>query len=202
MVAYAFVLGAIAAFNPCGFALLPAYLGFFLNQGTLGRGPARIRRSLVVAATVGLAFTALFGVVAAVFSVGASVIVRSLSWVGLAVGIFLIVAGGVVRAGHLLSSSIPQRFATRIGKSAARSGVRGYAAFGLAYGVTSLMHTPLLSRARRHGSRRWWPQGSPRGIRAVRGGDGHGACRDHDRGRIHSPGIHPRPWGRSDTPGS
>ena len=29
----AFALGMIALINPCGFALLPAYLGFFLGQG-------------------------------------------------------------------------------------------------------------------------------------------------------------------------
>jgi cytochrome c biogenesis protein CcdA len=135
---YAFVLGAIAAFNPCGFALLPAYVGFFLNDGAPGHGAARIRRSIVVAATVGLAFTALFGVVAAVFSLGASVIVRSIPWVGLGTGALLVVAGGVVLAGRPLVSGLPQRFATRIGKGSSEPGVRGYAAFGLAYGAASL----------------------------------------------------------------
>jgi hypothetical protein len=29
---YAFALGAVAAFNPCGFALVPAYLGLYLRD--------------------------------------------------------------------------------------------------------------------------------------------------------------------------
>ena len=29
---YAFSLGVVAAFNPCGFALLPAYLGLYLYE--------------------------------------------------------------------------------------------------------------------------------------------------------------------------
>src|SRR5918994_3661209 len=33
---YAFLLGGVAAFNPCGFALLPAYLGHYLNDESDG----------------------------------------------------------------------------------------------------------------------------------------------------------------------
>src|SRR6266542_3600508 len=36
--AYAFALGAVAAFNPCGFAMLPAYLGLYLRDGVAGSG--------------------------------------------------------------------------------------------------------------------------------------------------------------------
>src|SRR5919204_5531712 len=45
--AYAFALGAVAAFNPCGFALLPAYLGLYLRDGGTGSavGP-RLSRSI------------------------------------------------------------------------------------------------------------------------------------------------------------
>src|SRR5919198_652735 len=69
--AYAFALGAVAAFNPCGFALLPAYLGLYLGEGGPGGGMGpRLSRSIVVAATVGATFTALFGAVGAVFEVG------------------------------------------------------------------------------------------------------------------------------------
>src|SRR3989454_7806579 len=47
--AYAFALGAVAAFNPCGFALLPAYLGLYLRDGVSGSGiGARLSRSIRV----------------------------------------------------------------------------------------------------------------------------------------------------------
>src|SRR5919204_226133 len=53
---YAFALGAVAAFNPCGFALVPAYLGLYLGEdvdrGGLG---ARLSRSITVAGVVGVA---------------------------------------------------------------------------------------------------------------------------------------------------
>src|SRR6266545_7930005 len=63
---YAFLLGVVAAFNPCGFALLPAYLAFYLNDETIGESlAARTRRSLTVSLAVAGAFTVLFGVIGA-----------------------------------------------------------------------------------------------------------------------------------------
>ena len=41
--AYAFLLGVVAAFNPCGFAVLPAYLGRpFSEAAQFGRHVARV----------------------------------------------------------------------------------------------------------------------------------------------------------------
>ncbi len=104
---YAFLLGVVAAFNPCGFALLPSYLGLYLNdQKTTDESlPA---------------------------------IVPSLPWAGLGVGVVLILAGGVILAGKPVGSTFPQQVAGRVGRHASRSGIRGYAAFGLAYGLASL----------------------------------------------------------------
>src|SRR2546428_4123069 len=137
--AYAFALGAVAAFNPCGFALLPAYLGLYLRDGVTGSGiGARLSRSVRVAVTVGATFTALFGAVGALFEMGSTFIVRSLPWVGLGIGVLLILIGGLALSGKHIASSVPQRVATRIGGRAGASGMRGYAAFGFAYGAASL----------------------------------------------------------------
>lgn len=136
---YAFALGAVAAFNPCGFALLPAYLGLYLRddltQTALG---ARVSRSVAVAVVVGASFTALFGAVGAVFSLGSSFIVRSLPWIGLGIGVVLVLIGGLVLSGRPVASSLPDRLAARVGRRAGAPDVRGYAAFGLAYGAASL----------------------------------------------------------------
>lgn len=136
---YAFLLGVVAAFNPCGFALLPAYLGLYLNDEKARDSLAtRARRSLVVSVAVAGAFTVLFGAIGAVFSIGSSFIVRTLPWIGLGVGVLLILAGGVFLAGGAVASSLPERMASKLGRSAGRSGIRGYAAFGLGYGLVSL----------------------------------------------------------------
>ena len=136
---YAFALGAVAAFNPCGFALVPAYLGLYLRDdiGRSGLG-ARLRRSIAVAVVVGASFTALFGAVGAVFSLGSALIVRSLPWIGLGVGVVLVLIGGLILSGRPVAPSLPQRLATRVGRGAGTSNVRGYAAFGVAYGAASL----------------------------------------------------------------
>jgi cytochrome c-type biogenesis protein len=137
--AYAFALGAVAAFNPCGFALVPAYLGLYLRDDVTGSGAgARLSRSIGIAVTVGATFTLLFGAVGAVFEMGSALIVRSLPWIGLGVGVLLILIGGLVLSGRHIASSVPQRVAARIGRGAGASGMRGYAAFGFAYGAASL----------------------------------------------------------------
>jgi cytochrome c biogenesis protein CcdA len=136
---YAFLLGAVAAFNPCGFALLSAYLGLYLNDGRIPSGLGeRMRRSVSVAVVVGVTFTAAFGAAGAVFSFASAPIVRALPWIGLAVGIALVLIGGVSLSGRHLVSSLPQRLTVRVGKAAGASSTRGYAAFGLAYAGASL----------------------------------------------------------------
>jgi cytochrome c biogenesis protein CcdA len=136
---YAFVLGAVAAFNPCGFALLPAYLGLYLGDEDGRSGIAsRAGRSLRVAAVVAMAFTVLFGAMGAVFSLASSLIVGVLPWAGLAVGVLLVLVGGLTLAGTSIGRSLPHRLADRLGRGAGEGGTRGYAAFGLAYGVASL----------------------------------------------------------------
>jgi cytochrome c biogenesis protein CcdA len=136
---YAFALGAVAAFNPCGFALVPAYLGLYLRDDVPRTGlGSRLSRSVSVAVVVGASFTALFGAVGAVFSLGSALIVRSLPWIGLGVGVVLVLIGGLVLSGRPIASSLPDRLATRVGKRASTLGVRAYAAFGLAYGAASL----------------------------------------------------------------
>ena len=136
---YAFLLGVVAAFNPCGFALLPAYLGLYLNDSQAGDDlAARTRRSLKVSLVVAGAFTVLFGVTGALFSLASTLIVRLLPWVGLGVGVVLIVAGGMTIGGRLTTFDATQRVASKLGRGAGTSSTRGYAAFGLAYGLASL----------------------------------------------------------------
>lgn len=136
---YAFLLGVVAAFNPCGFALLPAYLGLYLNEEQIGKSlVARTRRSLAVSVVVAGAFTVLFGVTGALFSLASSLIVGLLPWVGLGVGVLLIIAGGVSLGGKTLGLDTAQEVASKVGRDASSSGTRGYAAFGLAYGLASL----------------------------------------------------------------
>lgn len=136
---YAFSLGVVAAFNPCGFALLPAYLGLYLYEEQTSESlSGRAKRALIVSFVVAGAFAVLFGAIGTVFSLGSSFIVRSLPWVGLGAGVLLILAGGAFLAGASVTANLPERMAGRLGPAARGQGIRGYAAFGFAYGLVSL----------------------------------------------------------------
>ncbi len=63
--AYSFVLGVLAAVNPCGFVLLPTYLIFFLGtreEPNLTTGE-RLRRALIVSSRISLGFLGIFFVI-------------------------------------------------------------------------------------------------------------------------------------------
>lgn len=142
---YALGAGMVAAVNPCGFALLPAYLGLYLGSGDdavsgagLGR---RLGRAVEVSATVAASFVLLFGVAGLIVSVAASALARFLPWAGLAIGVLLVIAAGRMLAGGTLYTSLGERLGERFGAGARRGGVRGYFAYGLAYGTASLSCT-------------------------------------------------------------
>jgi hypothetical protein len=59
---YAFVAGMIASVNPCGFVLLPAYLGYYLaDDRDAGGGRGRTGCALAVSATMTASFALWFG---------------------------------------------------------------------------------------------------------------------------------------------
>src|SRR5262252_6110777 len=60
---YAFAFGMASAVNPCGFALLPTYLGLYLGSAALERRPwpAQLARASVVSVTMTASFVVLFG---------------------------------------------------------------------------------------------------------------------------------------------
>jgi len=142
---YAFGAGMVAAVNPCGFALLPAYLGMYLGDAggpptEMGSG-SRLWRAAQVSATVTAGFLVLFGLAGLLLSVATTVLAAYFPWLGLAVGFVLVLAGGRMLRGGSLYTTFGERIAGRIGSGARRRSVRGYLAYGLAYGAASLSCT-------------------------------------------------------------
>lgn len=95
---YAFGAGIVAAVNPCGFVLLPAYLALYLGQtdsaGSRFPIARRLGQALRVSALITAGFVVLFGLAGFGVSLAASAIGASFPWVGLAVGLLLVFAGG------------------------------------------------------------------------------------------------------------
>ena len=94
--AYSFLLGVMAAVNPCGFVLLPTYLVYYLGI-ELGRdnetSVATLRRSLTVGASVSAGFVGLFLVVGIISRAFTTVIRDNAKYAALVIGIALIAMG-------------------------------------------------------------------------------------------------------------
>ena len=143
-VGYAFGAGMVSTVNPCGFALLPAYLGLYLGRGTerFNQTSAwrRFPQALLVAAAVSAGFIVLFGLAGLVIAATGTVLVRAVPWVGLGVGLLLVATGIWLLSGHTLYSGLAERLAARLGDPR-QVGIRGFFGFGLVYGTASLSCT-------------------------------------------------------------
>lgn len=103
VLALALVAGAVAAFNPCGFALLPAYLGLLVADDAPGGRPAALRRAVRFAAGMTVGFVAVFGLAAAVLAPLALSVERYLPIVTVVIGIVLVGLGGWLLTGGQLA---------------------------------------------------------------------------------------------------
>jgi cytochrome c biogenesis protein CcdA len=142
---FAFGAGMVSAVNPCGFAMLPAYLALYLRGGGATEGgqaslPRRLARALLVAASVSLGFIALFAVAGLVLGAGGRSLAAAFPWLGLATGVALVFVGAWAVRGGELQSALSERLSHGVA-SRAGDGIGGYVAFGLAYGLASLSCT-------------------------------------------------------------
>lgn len=138
--ALALVAGAVAAVNPCGFALLPAYLAMLVTDTPAG-SVAGTRGQVLRAGRFSLAMTAgfvavfgTFGLVIARLSVSVE---RYLPLATLVIGVGLVALGAwVLRGGHVPGV----RFAGRVGL-APRGTVGSQVLYGVAFAAASLSCT-------------------------------------------------------------
>ena len=143
LLGFAFSAGLAAAFNPCGFAMLPAYMGLYLGVGDENDTSfaAHIGKALLIGGSVTVGFILLFAAAGAVIGLGARSVVGSvLPWIGLGVGILLTIAGAWLLGGGKLYTALAQQMAEKFGNPG-QANIRGYFIFGLAYGLASLSCT-------------------------------------------------------------
>ena len=135
---FAFAAGMASAVNPCGFAMLPAYLGLYLGSNQEARPTRQLGKALLVGLSVTAGFVVLFGAAGLIIALGArSAVVDILPWLGLGIGIVLAVTGAWLVGGGKLYSGLAARAASHIGDPN-RVSPKGYFLFGLSYGVASL----------------------------------------------------------------
>jgi cytochrome c biogenesis protein CcdA len=130
----AFALGMVAAFNPCGFAMLPAYLSYFLGlEDQSSDAEAGVLRALGVGASVTLGFTLVFlaiGVPIAVFSLS---IERWLSYATVVIGIGIVVLGIAMLRGFEPTVALP-----KLDRGGTTRQFSSMFLFGVSYGVASI----------------------------------------------------------------
>lgn len=134
---FAFVAGSVATVNPCGFALLPAYLARRLaaDDGARSLSDAMVR-ALTSGAVMTFGFLIVFGAGGGAIALGAGWLASAFPWAGLAIGVVLAAAGLAVLSGRSIGLGLvaPRPAATT-------SGLRGDLVFGLGYGTASLSCT-------------------------------------------------------------
>lgn len=154
---YAFAAGMVSAVNPCGFAMLPAYLGLYMgnhdprvasqskgdsdrNAATTAAIPAQIWQALLVAGAVTAGFVALFSSVGTLVSMGSRLIIAWFPWVTVVIGTLLVLLGLSMLLGYQLSSNLTTRIASRMGNPHSVN-TRGFFIFGVSYATASLSCT-------------------------------------------------------------
>jgi cytochrome c-type biogenesis protein len=138
--AYALTAGMIVTVNPCGFAMLPAYLSSFLGLSrgsqkadSREKGGGDVVRALVVSAAVTLGFMAVFLVLGTLARAGANAVFSISQWLTIVIGIGLVALGVAMVFGYR-----PPIFTPKIEKGGQGRSFRSMFVFGVSYALASL----------------------------------------------------------------
>jgi len=140
----AFTAGMVASVNPCGFALLPAYVGAFVAGDDLStRVDRRVARAVWVSFAVASGFAVLFTVLGTALNVASSPLRGRMPWVTIVVGAVMVVLGAAMLAGWKPRLPFGNRALSK------RSDAAGMFLFGVSYALVSLSCTigPFLAVA-------------------------------------------------------
>ncbi len=135
--ALAFTAGLVATVNPCGFAMLPAYLSYFMGSGDehVSR-PVALARGLRVGLVVSSGFVVVFGLAGVLLTLGLQSLITLLPWLALLVGVGVFGLGVAMVRGFYLNVRLP---GTRGGKKERTN--RSMFVFGVSYAIASLSCT-------------------------------------------------------------
>jgi cytochrome c biogenesis protein CcdA len=142
LVGLAFAAGLVAALNPCGFAMLPAYLALVVHGNTAAAGGAMasVGRAVAATAAMTLGFLTVFGAFGLLTVSLASTVQRYMPYVTIVIGIALVAVGLWLLAGRELSLTQPNRLARSAPRTPTHSLGSMYG-YGVGYAVASLSCT-------------------------------------------------------------
>jgi cytochrome c biogenesis protein CcdA len=137
--AFAFSAGMLASVNPCGFAMLPTFITYYLTGGDEEHElelNERLLRALWLGLVVTGSFLVVFVIAGIILSVGGHALIETTPWIGVIVGLLLIGLGISFLLGRGIAVPIPipqWEFRTQ--------GPRGMFLYGVAYAAVSLSCT-------------------------------------------------------------
>lgn len=131
LLATSFAAGLVATVNPCGFAMLPAYLSYYLGTAGDRTGASGLRGALWVSALMAAGFLAVFGTAGLLLTLGVRAIVEFVPWLAVVVGTALVVLGVRTHRGRYWTLALGSG---RVDRSSVFR-------FGISYGVASLSCT-------------------------------------------------------------
>ncbi len=125
-----------ATVNPCGFALLPAYLSAFVGLDEGSNRTTAVARGLKVSAVLTAGFVAVFGIFGLIISRVVSELQRYLPWATIVIGIGLVGLGIFLLTGRQIVINIP-----KLQKGGSDGTLLSMFLFGVSYAVASLSCT-------------------------------------------------------------
>jgi cytochrome c biogenesis protein CcdA len=136
LVGLALAAGLVAALNPCGFAMLPAYLALVVRGEDVGRRAA-VGRAVTATAAMAAGFLTVFGGFGLLTLSAASTVQRYLPYVTVLIGITLVALGIWLLSGreitvHAVASGARWAPSARLGSMFA---------YGISYAIASLSCT-------------------------------------------------------------
>ncbi|NNE74685.1 MAG: hypothetical protein HKN26_13545 [Acidimicrobiales bacterium] len=139
LVPIAFGAGLLAAFNPCGFALLPTYLTYFLGFNEKKDEQPNFVDGTIRGLTIGLvitaSFVAVFGLIGVLTSglLSQQSVLSKTGYVTVAFGILMIPLGIAMAGGMDINLKLP-----KMNKGGKTRDLRSVFLFGVSYAVVSL----------------------------------------------------------------
>lgn len=137
---YSFIAGVLAAINPCGIVMLPAYLSLYVysnsddNDITTSK---KIRNSLNIILFVGVGFVALFSLSAVIVSLSSELVGDLIPFLSILLSMLILYFGiGELKGEQIFSSKISS-LSSKIGNPKNTNPI-GFILFGVSYGLASV----------------------------------------------------------------
>lgn len=130
LLSLAFGAGLVTFFNPCAYAMLPAYVAYYLGRHGAGPLSEGILKGAGAGAAVSLGFVAVFLAMGTLVSLAGAQIGPFLPWAAITIGAILIALGFLWLAGVRLSFSISP-------PAPLKGGPLSFFIFGVGYAIAS-----------------------------------------------------------------